>query len=91
MCTLIEQSSSGWYLASPDLAVESPKYLLQIERGGVDFFKTRPPAGRGGGLSLQNLYFFLQNQYNLPWQKEAANHGQNWLFNRSNRLLSGRL
>ena len=49
MCTLIEQSSSGWYLASPDLAVESPKYLLQIERGGVDFFKTKPPAGRGGG------------------------------------------
>ena len=48
MCTLIEQSSSGWYLASPDLAVESPKYLLQIERGGVDFFKTRPPSGRGG-------------------------------------------
>jgi len=40
---------------------------------------------------LQNLYFFLQNQYNPPWQKEAVNRGQNWLFNRSNRLLSGRL
>jgi len=55
MCTLIEQSSSGWYLASPDLAVESPKYLLQIERGGVDFFKTKPPAGRGGARFLQHV------------------------------------
>jgi len=33
---------------SSDLAAESPKYLLQIDRGGVDFFKTRPPSGRGG-------------------------------------------
>src|SRR5215468_8579425 len=31
-----------------------------------------PSAGRGGGLSLQNLYFFLQNQYNPPWQKERG-------------------
>src|SRR5262249_61591520 len=35
--------------------------------GGVVFFKTRPPSGRGGGLNLQNLYFFLQNQYHPPW------------------------
>src|SRR6516164_9320933 len=50
--------------------------------GGRFFFKTRPPSGRGGGLSLQNLYFFFQNQYNASWQKEAVNRGQNWLFNR---------
>jgi hypothetical protein len=60
--------------------------------GGDGQKKERCPSqGRGGGLSLQNLYFFLQNQYNPPWQKEAVNRGQNWLFNRSNRLLSGRL
>src|SRR5262249_39957497 len=42
--------------------VKTRKYLFQIDGGAVDFFKTRPPSERGGGLSLQNLYFFLQNQ-----------------------------
>src|SRR5262249_7315458 len=56
--------------------------------GGGSKKRRCPSAGRGGDLSLQNLYFFLQNQYNPAWQKEAVNRGQNWLFNRSNRLLS---
>src|SRR5215510_12452536 len=60
-------------------------------RGVVRKKRRCPSAGRGGGLNLQNLYFFLQNQYNPPWQKEAVNRGQNWLFNRSRRLLSDRL
>src|SRR5215471_5247393 len=54
-----------------------------LKKGGC------PSTGRGCGLNLQNLYFFLQNQYNLPWQKGAVNRGQNWLFNRYNRPLSG--
>ena len=66
--------------------------VLSAYCGGGGLKKRRcPSAGRGCGPNLQNLYFFLQNQYNLPWQKEAVNRGQNWLFIRSNRLLSGRL
>src|SRR5262249_750207 len=66
--------------------------LVKLQGAGEGRKKEPVPIpGRDGGLNLQNLYFFLQNQYNPPWQKEAVNRGQNWLFNRSNRPLSGRL
>jgi hypothetical protein len=76
---------------SLELGLGPPDGLMNLSRGELDFIAIPLRYERGGGLNLQNLYFFLQNQYNPPWQKEAVNRGQNWLFNRSNRLLSGRL
>ena len=34
---------------------KDPKYLFQIDGGGVDFFKIRPPSGRGGARFLQHV------------------------------------
>jgi hypothetical protein len=48
---------------------QAPRHLLENEipvakacRGGWSKKRKVPIAGRGGGLGLQNLYFFLQNQ-----------------------------
>jgi len=72
--------------------VKDPKYLFQIDGGGASIFSRQGhPLGAAAVSVCKTCTFSYKISYNPAWQKEAVNRGRNWLFNRSNRLLSGRL
>jgi len=68
-------------------------WVARLWWGGGRFKKKEGAHDRGAAaVSVCKTYTFSYKiSYNPAWQKEAVNRGQNWLFNRSNRLLSGRL
>jgi hypothetical protein len=79
-----------WSLVRPDRIL--PPMLREKGPGGIRIFSTYAPGPGAAAVSVcKTCTFSYKISYNPAWQKEAVNRGRNWLFNRSNRLLSGRL
>jgi hypothetical protein len=64
-------SSFRWYLASPDVAADSPKYLLQIDAGGRRFFQDQATLRTRSRPIFATDYLFQQK----VWSKShTASH-----------------